>query len=613
MAVRHFDRFMMSVGGGSSDRPAAESVLAALVGAAALAVYQRTLCPGIYVGDSGELIAAAATLGIPHPTGYPLYLLLGKLFLLLVPAGSVAWRLNLFSALCAAAAAGVLVLALRAHGLRRPAAAAGGLVLAFSLSLWSQATCARVYALQALLAVLALHFTLAFVRTRTPRALYAFALTAGFAAANHSVVIVQMVVMALVVAIVCPAVFARLRVVATTVLLLLPGLSLYLYLPLRSRMDPVLDWGNPETPALFWRFITRATFWKLRYVTGWADLPVVSGRYLRLIPEEFAWSGAVALGLGIVILARRRRMVLLVCLATYLLNVALLAVHGSWADVFQWSRYAITGLMALTVVVACALDAAAGWLAAVLRWRGATALASVVVLALPAHLLLRHHPEQDRSRHTLASDYGRAVLKAVPRGATLLAYGDNLAFPLLALHAAEGLRGDLRLILPQAGQLVPGSIDPHRPVYSTRRVEIVLDGVAMIPVPEGEVFRLVPRGLPWPLRPPEERIPLRRFDAPSPAKDFLSRALIGEYFLRRGSVYAELGEHDKARESLRTAAAIAFDVPQILHFVGRFYQQLGRIDEAVEAHRAALRLNPKRREDEARLRDLAALRAVQSW
>jgi hypothetical protein len=49
------------------------------VAAVVFAIHARGAAPTIYVGDSGELVAAAATLGIPHPSGYPLYVLLGKL------------------------------------------------------------------------------------------------------------------------------------------------------------------------------------------------------------------------------------------------------------------------------------------------------------------------------------------------------------------------------------------------------------------------------------------------------------------------------------------------------------------------------------------------------
>src|SRR5436190_1383307 len=57
--------------------------------------------------DSGEFVAAAATAGIPHPSGYPLYVLLASIFAKL-PFGAVPWRVALFSAVCAAAALAVL-------------------------------------------------------------------------------------------------------------------------------------------------------------------------------------------------------------------------------------------------------------------------------------------------------------------------------------------------------------------------------------------------------------------------------------------------------------------------------------------------------------------------
>src|SRR3989337_1123896 len=81
---------------------------AAAIGLLAFVVYAAGACPTIYVGDSGELVAAVHTLGIPHPSGYPLYVLLGKLWTLVVPAGSIAFRMSLFSAACAGATTGVL-------------------------------------------------------------------------------------------------------------------------------------------------------------------------------------------------------------------------------------------------------------------------------------------------------------------------------------------------------------------------------------------------------------------------------------------------------------------------------------------------------------------------
>lgn len=77
-------------------------------------LYLRTLAPGLLSGDSGEFQFAAWLGGLAHPTGYPLYLMLGWVWAHLVPWHDPAWRMNALSALCGAVATGlVYLLALR--------------------------------------------------------------------------------------------------------------------------------------------------------------------------------------------------------------------------------------------------------------------------------------------------------------------------------------------------------------------------------------------------------------------------------------------------------------------------------------------------------------------
>ena len=124
--------------------------------AASLALYVSTLAPTLTWGwdgkavDGGELLAAAKTLGIPHPPGYPTYTLLLRGFATLVPLGDFAYRGNLLSAVMASGA--VLAVywttlsfcrALRPEApklLATAGAALGSAVLATSPLFWSQAT-----------------------------------------------------------------------------------------------------------------------------------------------------------------------------------------------------------------------------------------------------------------------------------------------------------------------------------------------------------------------------------------------------------------------------------------------------------------------------------------
>jgi transmembrane protein TMEM260 (protein O-mannosyltransferase) len=121
---------------------------AALVAAVVLGIYVATLAPTTAFWDTSEYIAAAKTLGIPHPPGNPLFVLLAHAFGLLPLAASYAVRINLFAAVTSALSAGLWFLVAERwlrnivpdRTLRLGAAAAGVLVGATSWTVWNQST-----------------------------------------------------------------------------------------------------------------------------------------------------------------------------------------------------------------------------------------------------------------------------------------------------------------------------------------------------------------------------------------------------------------------------------------------------------------------------------------
>ncbi|MEP7226489.1 MAG: DUF2723 domain-containing protein, partial [Gemmatimonadales bacterium] len=90
------------------DRPPYRAALA--VTAMVLAVFVLTLAPTVTFWDAGELIAAAKTLGIPHPPGTPLFVMIAHVWAKLLPVGEYAVRTNLLSAILSASAAGLFFL-----------------------------------------------------------------------------------------------------------------------------------------------------------------------------------------------------------------------------------------------------------------------------------------------------------------------------------------------------------------------------------------------------------------------------------------------------------------------------------------------------------------------
>jgi hypothetical protein len=118
-----------------------------------LALYVRTAAPSVLSGDSAEFQMAAPLLGVPHPTTYPLYVLLGKLATLVIPFGDLAWRVTIVSAVCAALAVALFYAVIRRLTVSAPAALVGTLALGLAPGLWNAATMAEVYALLMVLLV----------------------------------------------------------------------------------------------------------------------------------------------------------------------------------------------------------------------------------------------------------------------------------------------------------------------------------------------------------------------------------------------------------------------------------------------------------------------------
>ena len=121
--------------------------------------YSFTLAPSVTFWDAGELIAAVHTLGIPHPPGTPLFIMLGHVWSKLVPVGEVAFRLNLMSAFFSAMGAGLFFLVAH-HTLAQGMAdleagtgrflalgggAAAAVIGAFTFTIWQNSNETEVY------------------------------------------------------------------------------------------------------------------------------------------------------------------------------------------------------------------------------------------------------------------------------------------------------------------------------------------------------------------------------------------------------------------------------------------------------------------------------------
>jgi tetratricopeptide (TPR) repeat protein len=230
-------------------------------------VYLVTLAPSLNFEDPMEFAVGLATLGVDHPSGYPLETLAGHLFTYL-PFGDIPWRLNVSSAFFAALAAVFIFLFtwefLSARAGNRGFLAAGSWVAAglyaFSRSFWPQAVITEVYALNAALFAAALWCGLRCRMRLDVRWFLATVFVVTLAAANHPLSLAATGPLLI-------YLFWKLRraagaygLLAKAAPLLVLGISIYLYLALRASREPPLHWGNPADLTRFLDHVLRREF-----------------------------------------------------------------------------------------------------------------------------------------------------------------------------------------------------------------------------------------------------------------------------------------------------------------------------------------------------------------
>ena len=238
---------------------------AAIVSACLLTLYVITLAPSIAFWDAGEYIATAHILGIPHPPGNPLFVVLARSWsLLLAPLGlPVAVRINLLAAVTSAAASGFLFLVAHrvlssffdARRFALAGAAAAALIGATAFTVWSQSTVnEKVYTISVL--VIAAVSWLA-VRWRDQKHVAGgerYLLLAIFLMAlgstNHLMSVLPAPALGIFILMTAPSVLFRKAFLVRVVPLVLLGLSFNFVLPVRAALDPVINEGAPTCESV---------------------------------------------------------------------------------------------------------------------------------------------------------------------------------------------------------------------------------------------------------------------------------------------------------------------------------------------------------------------------
>ncbi len=451
-----------------------------LVGIGALVLYLATMYPDLAGGDSAELTAAIATGGVIHPPGYPLYELLGRLFVH-VPHGSIAWRVSLLSAVCDAGAAGVLCASVSRWSGSRAAGVVAGALLASAPGIWRYALCAEVFALDNLCVAGLLLLGVLYAEKRDVRLLVAGAFVGGLGLSDHHTIVFTLAPFAVWALWTARRELRSPKRVAALLLAFVAGLLPYLYLPVAAARHAPITWGAADTWHGFWDHVLRREYGTFQLapsgIAGASDRMQTAAAWWDDLLEQLGFWGVPLAALGILVAVRRDASRLaLASVAAVVLAVGIMVLLGNLPVTDGLHRGIVARFWQQPTVHVCAwCGFGVAWLVARLpqRWHRASLAFAGALAIVPA---ATRYGTMDRHASTLVRSYGAEILRAAPPGSLLITKGDLITSTLRYLQAVEGRRPDVRLI----DQELMG-LPWYPPLIRAAHPEVVLPGARFMP------------------------------------------------------------------------------------------------------------------------------------
>ncbi len=438
---------------GRLGRPASAALAAGLI---SFGIYLYTLAPTVLADDSPELVSAAHVLGICHPTGYPLYLLLAKLFDLL-PFATPPIRIGLFSAVCAAAAAGAIAWAAAKLADSAPAGLLAGLVAALNGAVWTNAAQPEVYALNALIIALAIAVFVRWTVTGKPREVVWLALLAGLGLAHHRTALFFTAPLLLTAAI---AQRPRRLLMAKAAIAALAPLLFYLYLPIRSAAHPaVMRSDLTQWEAVVPYLMARDYYAVHAFARPLPEAIALAVTAARDLAAQLTYGGLALAAVGLVALWRRRRLVVVPLMVGVVL-LSLWNLSYSALDIMEFfapcalavGLWAGVGLAAVVEAVQRSLGRRA-------RWAG-PALAAAALALIPANLVQRNWEMGSHRGEWVDYDRTQAMLSQIEPDGILMTTVAGDYFISMYMQVVEGVRRDITLASPYG--VFPGTISDPR-------------------------------------------------------------------------------------------------------------------------------------------------------
>lgn len=422
-----------------------------------LAVYTHNLSPSIYGYDSGDYASAIIAKGVPHPSGYPLYTMLGILFNLL-PFQTPAWRIGLVSVFSSAFAVFLSYFIILELLRNRMAALFGALSIAFFYPFWLYAEVVEVLSLNSFFVLLLLFLTIKFHKTKKVFFAYLLSFSAGLSLTNNEVIILLFPAVSIVFLSNWKQILKP-KIILLCILFFILGLLPYIYIPIAASFHPIINTGNGSTIKSFLDIVLR------RYYGWGTNSPApfnynLINIYLTFIIKETGIVFLLVSFVGVVFLAYKRELTALFIL--------LLGIILTGPFFFVYSRTGLFGFFQLGLLERFIISSYI--LFAILFSIGLYLIASLINKSLQ-FLLSKVNPKTSKrsflfvillifflypvklfSSHSISTDFhnvwigdnlAKDILNSLPKNSVAIVSNDTAVFNIRYIQLAENIREDV--------------------------------------------------------------------------------------------------------------------------------------------------------------------------
>lgn len=440
-----------------------------------LVVYWMTSARSVFWWDSGELIASVSSLGIAHRPGFPIYILLAKMFSFL-PFGTITFKVNLFSGLLASLSLVTLFLILKeprerffsnlkiSDRLFYFASILSVILAGFTYSFWIQAVRAEVYTLGTFIFLTLLFLLLKLQETGKTRStaknakyfmLFCFIL--GLGLCNHYAILIS-ALPALIYLLLNSSLrkFLSPGVLFTGILSFISGLSVYLYLPVRSSTGPAFNWGNPaDLNQLLKSVFALESLQKMGFGSGTPFWSKFFGT-VNLMTDQLSFVVMILAFIGLFYFYQMNRKLFWFSLWLILGNCLITAfvVDEFITDNPDLHGYLIPSMIMLSIgfglgVLLILQNLKSAFFSTKVKFNTEKLiypLALVLVTIICLLPVYRAYPKANLAKNSFPSQYAMCIISGLPQNSLVIIDNPNLDFILRGLQYGEGIRKDLTIL-----------------------------------------------------------------------------------------------------------------------------------------------------------------------